>query len=72
MSQDEVVRALEVLAINLMRPESRIRNATIRGLGRFGGAGAADILSQAAEAHPNLETRRRAAGELKKSRARAR
>ena len=60
--------ALEPLAKCLNRPERRIRNAAIRGLGLFGSAEAAEILAEAGESHPDPKTRRRASAESRKSR----
>jgi hypothetical protein len=63
-------RALDALGAALDRPERRIQNAAIRGLGLYGGAGAERILSQAASEHPDARTRRRALAEVRKFRSR--
>jgi hypothetical protein len=47
----------------LAEGEPRLRMASIRGLGRIGTPGAREVLEQAAEAHADADTRRRARAE---------
>lgn len=61
-------RALEALAEALSRPEARVRNAAIRGLGLFGTPRAVEILNDAGASHPDPATRRRARAEARKPR----
>jgi hypothetical protein len=63
-------RALDALASALARPEPRVRNAAIRGLGLYDSPAAEQILSQTAADHPDPETRRRASAEAQKSSSR--
>ena len=59
-------RVLEPLAQALSRPEARVRNAAIRGLGLFGTTRAIEILEAAGASHPDPATRRRAGAEARK------
>jgi hypothetical protein len=57
--------AVAPLARLLEDPESRVRMAAIRGLGRIATDGARQVLEAAAASHPDAATRRRAAAEVK-------
>jgi hypothetical protein len=56
--------AVPALAAALERPESRVRMAAIRGLGRIATPAARQTLATAAEGHDDAASRRRAAAEL--------
>jgi HEAT repeat protein len=56
--------AVAPLATLLGDPESRVRMAAIRGLGRIATDGARQALEAAATSHPDAATRRRAAAEV--------
>jgi hypothetical protein len=58
--------AVAPLAAALQRPSARVRMAAIRGLGRIATPDAARALETAAASHPDPDTRRRAAAELRK------
>jgi hypothetical protein len=57
--------AVDALATALTKKDPRLRNAVIRGLGRNGHPRAMQVLEDAARAHPDAATRRRAAAELR-------
>ncbi len=63
-------RALAALADAVERPEARVRNAVIRGLGLSGDERARRLLSEIGTSHPDETTRKRADAELRKLRAR--
>lgn len=63
-------RVLAPLSDAAMRPEQRVRNAVIRGLGLSDEARAAQLLSEISSSHPDPGTRKRAAAELRKTRHR--
>jgi len=54
------------LAKLLESPDARVRAAAIRGLGRLAAPGAREPLAKAAAEHPDPDTRRRAAAELRR------
>jgi hypothetical protein len=54
------------LAKLLDSPDARVRAAAIRGLGRLAAPGAREPLAKAAAEHPDPDTRRRAAAELRR------
>jgi hypothetical protein len=54
------------LAKLLASPDTRVRAAAIRGLGRLAAPGAREPLAKAAAEHPDPDTRRRAAAELRR------
>jgi hypothetical protein len=60
------------LAKLLAAPEPRVRAAAIRGLGRLAAPGAREALAKASASHPDPDTRRRAAAELRRLDAAAR
>jgi HEAT repeat protein len=57
--------AVAPLSRALASGDARLRMAAIRGLGRIGSPEARRALEQAAEAHADADTRRRAAAELR-------
>lgn len=59
------------LATALASPESRLRNAAIRGLGQLGGPEARRVLAETARSHSDPLTRRRAGAALDSLRSRA-
>lgn len=63
--------AVAPLARALSHESATVRMAAIRGLGRITSADATRALEGVAHSHPDAETRRRAAAELKKRSARA-
>jgi HEAT repeat protein len=56
--------AVAPLTVLLEDPESRVRMAAIRGLGRVATNSARQALEAAAASHPDAATRRRAAAEV--------
>jgi hypothetical protein len=64
------VEAVSALSNALMQGKPRLRNAAIRGLGQIGGPESHAALEQAAESHPDSETRKRARAELRSAETR--
>jgi hypothetical protein len=63
------VAMVGALAEALTNGKSRVRNAAIRGLGQIGGPEARKALENAAERHPDADTRRRARAKLRSGEA---